>query len=121
MYGKRCNLPSNLKKHVEPLYISENYPFELKYRLQVSQKEARNNLIHSKLSRKGKYDLHTNPICYKEHDLILIKNEIGNKLDSLYLGPYEVIRDESPNVIINKNGKIDTIHKNRTKLFTPNI
>lgn len=121
VYGKQCNLPSNLCKHVEPLYNSEHYPLELRYRLQLSQKEARNNLINSKIIRKGKFDEYINPIKYKENDLILIKNETGNKLNSLYLGPYKVIKDESPNVLINKDGKIDTIHKNRTKLFTPNV
>ena len=51
------------------------------------------------------------------NDKILIKNETGNKLSNLYTGPYTVIRDLSPNVEININGKIDVIHKNRTKLY----
>lgn len=49
--------------------------------------------------------------------MILVKNETGNKLDSIYLGPYVVVRDLSPNVEIMKNGKLDVIHKNRTKLY----
>lgn len=117
VYGKRCNLPTNLCKQVQPLYNSDHYPYELRFRLQVSQKEARENLIQSKIIRKNKYDVYTNSVKYKENDLILVKNETGSKLDSLYLGPYKVVKDESPNVIIEKDGKLDSIHKNRTKLY----
>ena len=117
VFGKKCTLPSNLSKIVEPIYNHDSYPCELKYRLQMSQKEARKNLLDSKMNRKERYDKHINPITYKPNDLILVKNETGNKLQSIYLGPYTVVRDLSPNVEIVNNGKIKLIHKNRTKLF----
>lgn len=122
VFGKKCSLPSNLSKDLEPLYNFENYPCELKYRLQLSQKEARNNLLNSKVSRKIRYDQNINPITYKENDLILVKNEIpSNKLDNVYTGPYIVVKDIPPNVeIINKYGKKDIIHKNRTKPYYKN-
>lgn len=117
VYGKKCNLPNNLCKTVEPLYNHSYYPLELKYRLQVSQTEARNNLIKDKIKRKSKFDSYMNPVCYKKNDKILIKNETGNKLSDLYSGPYTVVRDLSPNVEVNINGKIDLVHKNRTKPY----
>lgn len=118
MYGRKCSLPSNLSGDiVEPLYNHESYPKELKFRLQLSQKEARDNLIKSKIIRKEKYDLGKNPIVYKPNDLILVKNEVGNKLESIYLGPYKVLKDLSPNVEIDINGKSMIVHKNRTKFY----
>lgn len=111
-------MPSNLLTKVEPLYNYDSYPCELRYRLQVSQQEARNNLIKSKIVRKSKYDKNVNPIMYKKDDLVLIKNENRHKMDPLYLGPYTVIRDLAPNVEISKDGKLDVVHKNRAKLFT---
>lgn len=117
VFGKLCSLPNNLLKNVDPLYNFDHYPFELKYRLQVSQREAKKNIVSSKIKRKLDYDKYVNPITYKVNDLILVKNEIGTKMDELYSGPYKVVRDMSPNVEIIKDGKLDTIHKNRTKLF----
>lgn len=117
VYGKKCNLPSNLLRTVEPLYNYDSYPLELKYRLQISQTEARKNLINTKLERKNRHDQYIRPIKYKTNDKILIKNETGNKLSNLYTGPYPVIRDLSPNVEVNINGKNDVIHKDRTKLY----
>lgn len=118
VFGKNCILPSNLTSGiVDPLYNFESYPKELRYRIQSSQKEARDRLIQNKVIRKTKYDRNINPITYKENDLILVRNEVGNKFDSIYLGPYKVIKENSNNVEIMKNGKTDVVHKNRTKLF----
>lgn len=115
VYGKVCNLPNNLTKSVDPLYNYDNYPLELKYRLQVSQTEARKNLLNSKQVRKSRYDRYVNPQLYKPGEKLLIKNETGNKLSTLYSGPYIVIRDLCPNVEVIIDGKKDIVHKNRTK------
>lgn len=121
VFGKKCILPTNLTgSEIEPIYNYDSYPAELRYRIQVSQKEARENLIESKMHRKHKYDNNINPVNYRQDDLVLLKNESGNKQDSIYLGPYVVLRDLSPNVEIIKNGKPELVHKNRTKLFMSN-
>lgn len=118
VFGKKCSLPHNLTQNIiDPLYNSDHYPLELKYRLQVSQKEARDHLIQSKITRKNKYDEKVKTVVYKKDDLVLLKNETGNKLSELYSGPYSVIRDLSPNVELLMNGKSNIVHKNRTKLF----
>lgn len=117
VFGKKCTLPSNLTTHLEPLYNFDDYPCELKYRIQTTQKEARNNLLKCKQNRKLRYDKYTNPITYHPNDMVLVKNETGNKLCSLFSGPFKVIKEKPPNVEILKNGRVDIVHKNRTKLY----
>ena len=88
VFGKICRLPSSLQgENVEPLYNFDDYPLEFKYRLQRAQCDAKENLIASKLARKQCYDKDLNPITYKEGDLVLVRNEIGNKLQCVYNGP----------------------------------
>ncbi|KAG7302874.1 hypothetical protein JYU34_012858 [Plutella xylostella] len=117
VFGKMCNLPSNLSKGIDPLYNHDDYPKELKYRLQKAQADAMQNLLQSKISRKCLYDKNCNSVKYNTGDLILLKNQVGNKLDNVYEGPYKVLKDISPNVLISKKNKEILVHKNNTKLF----
>lgn len=118
VFGKLCTLPSNLiSHHVDPLYNFEDYALELRYRLQRVHIDAQNNLIAGKANRKLAHDKTINPVKYKTGDLVLIKSETGNKLSAVYDSPYEVLKDESPNVRIAKNGKGYVLHKNRTKPY----
>ncbi|KAG7309734.1 hypothetical protein JYU34_004231 [Plutella xylostella] len=118
VFGKLCNLPSNLKStQIEPLYNRDNYALELKYRLQKAHCDAHQNLVKSKETRKIHYDSYVKPVTYKKGDLLLVKNETGTKMDSVYLGPYTVVEDLTPNVKIVKNGKEEILHKNRTKPY----
>lgn len=118
VFGKVCNLPSNLKNTVvEPLYNPDSYPLELKYRLEKAQCDARNNLLHSKEIRKLYFDKKSNPVNYKSGDLVLIKNQVGDKLDRIYIGPFKVIKVIEPNVVILRDNKEYVIHKNNTKLY----
>lgn len=117
VFGKCCRIPSNLSEEVEPLYVYDDYPMELKYRLQKCNVEARNNLIACKLARKNKTDLNSNTITYSSSDYVLEKNENRNKLSEVFKGPYAVVRDLGVNVEIMKNGKPCIVHKNRTKMF----
>lgn len=61
-----------------------------------------------------------NSVTYKNNELILVKSETSGKLEKLFDGPYKVIEDQGPNVVILKNNRNETIHKNRTKRFLPN-
>ncbi|KAG7300808.1 hypothetical protein JYU34_015143 [Plutella xylostella] len=117
VFGKICNIPSNLVKQVEPLYNCDNYPALVKYRIQKAQEQARQNLIQSKIIRTEKANQTSRSVTYKPNDCILIKNETGNKFENVYNGPYVVLEDLSPNVKVIKDGKVDIVHKNRTKLF----
>lgn len=117
VFGKKCQIPSNLIKTVQPLYNPDNYALELKYRLQIAHKDAKENLLKSKELRKKYYDKLSNSVTYKKDDLVLIKSETGKKFDNLFKGPFKVIEDDGVNVKLEIDGKIDLVHKNRTKIF----
>ena len=74
-----------------------------------------------KQNRKSVYDQKVNSVKYNPSDLLLVKSETGTKLQVLYDGPYLVLEDIGPNVVILKNNKREIIHKNRTKPFVTNI
>lgn len=117
VFGKVCNLPSNLSSTIQPLYNFDSYPLELKHRLQISQKDARENLLSSKFTRKHNFDKTVNPVNYNKNDLILLRNPSNDKTQPIYLGPYVVLKDLGTNVKVMINNKVETIHKNRTKMF----
>ena len=48
-YLEKIQLPSNLSSSIDPLYNFNDYPKELKYRLQVACNDARTNLILMKI------------------------------------------------------------------------
>lgn len=123
VFGKQVNMPSNVNCQVDPLYSFDDYPLELRYRLQVSCNDAKDNLIASKLKRKEMVDKKSNPCSYKVGDKVLLKNNTTSKLDPLYIGPYTVVKDKSPNVILSLDGrkKLIEVHKNRIKPYFLNI
>lgn len=118
VFGKSCKLPNNFDTHVDPLYNFDSYPLELKYRLQMAQNDARHNLIQSKQKRKEVYDRNTKPVTYCKGNQLLLKNETGDKFESVYKGPYLIIDDLGCNVKILRNGKEEIVHKNRTIPYT---
>lgn len=118
VFGKLCHIPSNLSNEIDPLYNFDAYPKELKYRVQNACQDARNNLLESKYKRKEHFDKDCKTISYKIGDKVLLSNgSISNKLDAIYEGPFEVIKDEHPNVTIKINNKNVKVHKNRVKLY----
>lgn len=118
VFGKLSHIPSNLVENIDPLYNFHDYPYELKYRIQTGCHEARNNLLESKTKRKQKFDKNCNSVSYNIGDKVLLVNEnASSKLDPLYIGPYEVVKDVNPNIILNINEKHVTVHKNRVKLY----
>lgn len=124
VFGKLCRLPSNLtpsNESIEPLYNSEDYEKLLKYKLQKTQQEVRDKLINSKTKRAEKYNETAKKMTYKIGQLVLIKNETGSKLETVYKGPYSIVEDKDTNVIIRIGDKTDTIHKSRVKPFITKI
>lgn len=120
VFGKLCQTPANFISQVEPLYNFNDYPNELKYRLQRACTEARENLIYSKEKRKLTFDKKSNHISYKIGDKVLVKNNAMEcKLDAIYKGPYKVIRDLGSNVILKVENKTVEVHKDRVKLYYP--
>lgn len=117
VFGRPNRLPANSTLEIDPLYNFDDYPLELKYRLQAACNDARNNLLVSKTKRKEIYDKKTKRINYKLGEKVLLKNDTGNKLEPLYKGPYEIAEDKSPNVVLNIDNKLVEVHKNRVKLY----
>lgn len=117
VFGKSCNLPSNIENQQNPLYNFDSYPHQLKYRLQQACNDAKNNLILSKEKRKLNYDKKSNEIDYRIGQLVLLRNDSGLKMDPLFKGPYEILEIKSPNVAIKVNNKITYVHKNRIKMY----
>lgn len=119
VFGKQCRLPSNLTdvSNIQPIYNLEDYNRILQFKLQTLQSEVRNKLLASKQKRCLDYNINKIHIKCNPNELVLIKQETGTKLESKFSGPFSVVRDLEPNVEINVNGKIETIHKDRIKKF----
>lgn len=117
VFGKLCQIPDSISDSVDPLYNIDNYPLQLKYRLQLAHADAKSNLLLNKHKRKEIHDRSVNSTLYEKDDLVLLKNEVRSKLDALFEGPYKVVEDLGCNVKIIKNNKIDLVHKNRTRPY----
>lgn len=117
VFGKTCVLPSNLINRIEPIYNFEDYPKELKYRLQTACYDARNNLLASKHKRKELYDRNSKVIKFLVGDKVLLRNTSLSKSDPIFKGPYVVVEDTDPNVRIKIDNKVVEVHKNRVKRY----
>lgn len=120
VYGKKCTLPSNLRgelQKIDPCYNFDNYANELRYRLQIAQKEARETLQQTKHDRKINYDVRAKEKPYNPGTLILLRKENRAKLDEIYSGPFEVIADKGVNCEIKIGSTNQVVHKNRVKEF----
>lgn len=112
------NLNFLRENKVEPFYNHDAYDKEIKYRLQLSQVRAHEELKKAKLRQKLYYDRQLNPIKVKVGDLVMVRNESGHKLDNVYNGPYTVIDlDNKNNIKIKIKNKHVNIHKNRIKMY----
>lgn len=116
VFGKMSKIPSNIKNKSDPVYNFDDYPFELKFRLQTAWNDARNNLIDSKTKRViGNSRKNFN---YNIGDMVLVKNEcMNNKLDTLFKGPYKIVNISNTNIGIRINNKIKQVHKNMVKPY----
>jgi len=92
VYGHTLEIPIKLKSEPEPQYNYDDYLYNLKQSMQVSHKLTRKKLIEHKVRSKERYDKNENLVGIHVKDLIFLKeNAHKNKLNSLWLRPYEVI------------------------------
>lgn len=118
LFGFTAELPAVFKRNPEPIYNMEDYYFELRNKLQVCHKIARENLIKSKEYNKKYYDKSINPVVFKVGDQVLVKNEAKNgKLDELWKGPYTVVKTKDLNCTIKRKNKEVVLHNNRLKKY----
>jgi len=101
------------------VYNIDDYAKESKYRLEIAHKRARIIIEENKRKNIEFYDLKAKDIDIFMGDKVLLKNEIGHKLDSKYTGPYTVESLEvNENIRISNNKtKKETVHKDRLKTF----
>lgn len=118
VYGKAVNLTTDfLGSKIDPLYNLENIVSEMKFRLQKAHIETRNIVDKMKLKNKLHYDKSSNEVSFKIGDKIKIKNEPQDKFKFTYSGPFSIIKIEDKNLIIDLNGKLYKIHKNRANMY----
>lgn len=114
VFGKQANLPIDKLKEVEPIYNLDDYVKELKLKLQLTHRAARDILTKYKEQTKTYYYRKTNAIEIKVGDSVKIKNDAVHKLERAFRGPFKVTQINDKNVhFIDDKGKIDIVHKNR--------
>jgi hypothetical protein len=119
VFGKVCEKPTSIfKKKQEPLYNPDDYRLELIYQLNKAWEEAHENLIRSKIKRIANYDISSKPKEFLVGDKVLLKKENRKgKLDEIYIGPFEILEVENPNVKIKIKNRRQLVHKNRLKQY----
>lgn len=117
IFGKQANLPSQFINNVEiePLYNYESYLAELKFKLQTVCQKASQLLDKSKLKRIKSQQQKANPLRICNNNKVWLRKENRRKLDPVYSGPYEILSEEHPNIIIKNllTEEILKVHKNR--------
>lgn len=103
---------------IEPVYNIENYANELKFKLQVANKQAKQFVEKNKIINKKYYDHKINTFEVKSGDKIKIEKEPRNKYKPIYDGPFTVNEIDGVNITYtDNNNKKRTVHKNRTLLY----
>lgn len=116
VFGKQPNYPSSLQhvETIEPVYNVEKYSSELRFKLQVTAKKARELLDSAKQKRIS--TTKSSPINLKMGDTVFLQKENRRKLEQVYTGPYKIVDINHPNVSIqDSTGNCQTVHKNRIK------
>lgn len=116
VFGNTPNLPSSFQNEPEPCYNYDDFSLEMKNKLQMSWKIAREFIIKNKEKSKTYYDKNINFTEFHEHDLVLLKKEVNShsKFQNHWEGPYEVIEINSPeNSTIRVQRKNMIVHNNR--------
>lgn len=119
LFGFTAELPTSIKNRVDPCYNFQDYYYELRHKLQVTYKYARENIIKSKEQSKKQYDKHTNNKTFNVGEKVLLQNKIKqHKFSENWSGPFEVIsQDGDWNTTIQIGRKRKKVHNDRLKLF----
>lgn len=126
IFGHRATLPTALAQPPRLTYTYDNYVSELREKLRAAHKIAKSNAQEEKVKAKQYYDKRANQVTFQEGDKVLLYDETlrrgrSKKLETLWCGPYVIIkRNSDVNYIIKKGRKEMTVHANRLKLFVEN-
>lgn len=119
VFAKNLTMPHEiLNGDIEPVYNTENYVKEAKFRLQSAHKQASETIDKFKAKTKILYDKGSKPLNIKEGDLVKVVVEPYNKFMQKYKGPYKVVSIDNQNATIEiENNKTYTLHKDRLRIF----
>lgn len=87
------------------------------HRLQKAHKDTKEFFDILKKKNKEYYDKQSNVTDFKVGDKVKVQNEPYKKFQYIYSDPFEVIKVEESNFIMNLNGKSYKIHKNRINKY----
>lgn len=106
VFSRSVNLPTEItSKNVQPLYNPDNYIKEAKFRLQNAHQAARVFIDEY-------YDRTANPLDVKIGDIVYLRQEPYNKLNTLNKR-YKIESIEHPNVTLSDGEGRIMVHKNR--------
>jgi len=119
VYGHQADLLTALTKPSKPTYNYNDHAQELKERLRVTNRLAKEHVKDEKIKAKLQYDKKAKEITFKISDKILIYDKTlrrgqSKKLESLWTGPYKIIEKHSEvNYIVKKGRKtrVNYLHK----------
>lgn len=121
LYGKCARIPNSVYKLNSMEFCYGDYVKEMKASFKKLHDTAKENLTLSKQKRKEAYDKNTNEWQPMWGDLVLVKavpTGTGQKLQSLWRGPYEVVNLQSEQTTVIKNGKrLEKVHNNRLRKY----
>lgn len=89
----------------------------MRFRLQESQKRAREIVEIIKRSRKRYYYIAVKTANIKIGDKVLLDDEVRHTFEPWYKGPYGVIKDENANCKIFDKEVNNTVNKNRVIIY----
>lgn len=86
VFARKPNVPEiMLDQKVDPIYNIENYAKEAKYRLQLTNKLAREMLDRVKHNVKNQYDKKSKPLNLSINDKVIVVDEARHKHQSIYI------------------------------------
>lgn len=118
LFGRQVTLPHELcNGQIDPIYNTDSYVSELKYRLQTAHEDTRTIINKIKLRNKEYHDKNINPLNVKINDRVKLVTEPYDKHKPIYSGPYTIVDIRNENVDIVVNNKKYTVHKNRIRKY----
>lgn len=113
LFGFSSEIPTNLKRKVEPMYNYDCYHHELRNKLQKSFEIARRNLEKAKINSKRYYDraLNVNPMTFHIGDECMILNPARkSKLENPWQRCQIVEVHNTENVTVLLKDKLRKVH-----------
>ena len=121
MFGRKATFPTSVYERRDQEISYNNYACEMKKCFARMHATARANLILSKQKRKEIYDRTSKDWIPMWGEQVLVQANpmgVGQKLQNLWRGPYEIVDLPSDQTAVVKNGnKLEKVHLNRLRRY----